>query len=293
MPDRRFPILDFDANHFSGFFGNQADDLEVRLLSGGACNSNYLVRTPKGERFVCRIHARGNPHVEKFVVGLLDDSIPTPECLWIGDEVSVMTFIEGAHFQPTSNLVQEAGRIIGRLNQISLSQFGQISPDGKVTSFDDWESFEAGLLGHLDKTSVRNYLEIDSIDALRTLLKKHRELLQSFDACHNLVHSDFRPDNILTANDSIVGVLDWEFAHSGCSYMDIGNILRHIPSKWEQDLTLGLKDEGFELPENWRFRSLLIDLCSHLEFLTSKRSENFKRTCVDRINSLIAISTEQ
>jgi len=105
--DRRFPLVDFDANLFSEFFGDSTSNIDARLLSGGACNSNYLVQTSKGDRFVCRIHNRGNPLVEKTIVELLSDDIPTPEYLWVGEGVSVISFVEGSHFSPTRELMHE------------------------------------------------------------------------------------------------------------------------------------------------------------------------------------------
>ncbi|HET7173492.1 MAG TPA: phosphotransferase [Nocardioidaceae bacterium] len=43
-----------------------------------------------------------------------------------------------------------------------------------------------------------------------------------------LVHSDFNPKNILVdpATLAVVGLLDWEFAHAGSPYTDLGNLLR-------------------------------------------------------------------
>ena len=138
--ERRHPISDFDSNQFREFFGKQTNALEARLLSGGACNSNYSVLTPTGSRFVCRIHHRGHPRVEKAVVELLSPSIPSPEYLWVGEGVSVMTFIEGSHFRPTKNLVREAGQMIARLSAITLERSGQILASGEVTPFDGWDT---------------------------------------------------------------------------------------------------------------------------------------------------------
>ena len=291
--DRRHPIVNFDSKRFSDFFGDLTPNLDARLLSGGACNSNYVVHTSKRDRFVCRIHNRGNPLVEKTITELLGDDVPAPEYLWVGEGVSVISFLEGAHFSPTRELMREAGRIIGSLKSISFEQKGQILANGEVVPFEGWDSFEMGLLRLLNASHVLDYLDSNSIEALKRIIQRNRKLLDSFDCFHNLVHGDFRPDNILVSGDSITGILDWEFAHSGCSYMDIGNLLRHVPSEWEQDLSLGLLEAGFELPPDWRFRSLLIDLASHLEFLTSNRADNFKRECVSRIEALIKLGAEQ
>lgn len=43
-----------------------------------------------------------------------------------------------------------------------------------------------------------------------------------------LVHADFNPKNLLVdhASLAVTGVLDWEFAHVGSPYADLGNLLR-------------------------------------------------------------------
>jgi aminoglycoside phosphotransferase (APT) family kinase protein len=43
-----------------------------------------------------------------------------------------------------------------------------------------------------------------------------------------LVHSDLNPKNLLVDPDSlqVTGLLDWEFAHAGSPYADLGNLLR-------------------------------------------------------------------
>ncbi|MDF1811500.1 MAG: aminoglycoside phosphotransferase family protein [Verrucomicrobiales bacterium] len=288
--DRRFPIVEFEANRFRPFFGFEADHLEVTLLSGGACNSNYLVRTREREGFVCRIHSRGNAAIEKSITESVKDIIPVPEYLWIGKGVSVLTYINGRDFSPTRNLIREAGRIIGKMSQIPFPRSGKFTVDNGIADFEGWKSFKIGILNLLANASVEAHLTNETIAKLRRLLDNYCHLLDYFDHCRNLTHGDFGPGNILVSNDTIVGVLDWEFSHSGCSYMDIGNLLRHLSSEWEHDLSLGLEDEGFELPEDWRIRAYLIDLASQLEFLTSNRSVEFKQTCVAKIHNLLKIA---
>ena len=287
--DRRFPIVAFDAAKFSEFFGKQTKVLQAELLSGGACNSNYVVQSSKG-KFVCRIYSRGNPGLEKSILDLLNDSIPAPEYLWVGDGVSVMNFIEGQHFEPTQNLMREAGRIIARLSKMEFNRPGQILSSGEIVGFDGWSSYRKSLPSFLELSPVREYLDEKTIFKLSLLLDECGDLLDSFDGCKNLVHGDFNTSNILVANDSIVGVLDWEFAHSGSSYIDMGNLMRHIPREWQRDFATGLSDEGFELPSDWLFRASLIDLTSHLEFLTSNTSDEFKNTCVECIHRLIKLN---
>lgn len=262
-------------------------------MTGGACNSNYLVETSKNEKFVCRIHKRGNPQAERKITQGLKGIIPVPATLWESEDLSVIAYIEGRHFTPSKPLVREAGRIIGRLRRISFERSGEITPTGKVVGFKGWVSYKKGMLSLLHTEAVNSYLDEELISKLEGILDQQTSILESFDRCHNLVHGDFSSDNILIEEDRIVGVIDWEFAHSGSSYMDIGNFLRHLPEKWSDHLAIGLKEANFDLPEDWRFRSLLIDLTSHLEFLTSQRADAFKQTCVDRILKFIKLNNEQ
>ena len=291
--DRRFPVEKFEALRFSEFFGKETESITATLLTGDACNSNYIVETSNKEKFVCRIHKRGNPKVEKKITERLKGIIPVPEYLWESEVYSVIEYIEGVHFTPTQALLREAGRIIGKLSKIEFDHSGEISPTGDIAPFEGWESYQTGISSLLYSEAARDYLSKEAISSVEKLLKQNLSILESFDRSHNLVHGDFRPDNILISADRIVGIIDWEFTHSGCSYMDIGNLMRHLPEMWGKHLAAGLKEEGFELPDDWRFRSLLIDLTSHLEFLTSARDKAFKLTCVDRIHNLIELNTEQ
>lgn len=289
MTDRRYPIQVFNPQRFGGFFGKDTKHLSERLLTGGACNSNYLVETPSGERYVCRLHQRSNPALEQMLTAAVADRVPCPDYLWIDGDVSVQTYIEGQHFEPTETLMRQAGRLIGQLSQHTFPTKGELKLDGSIRPFTNWDSLENGLRNLLSAPTVQTHLGKTLTKRTEHLLDRESERLASLDVCSNLVHGDFRPDNILTANDSIVGLVDWEFAHSGCSYMDIGNLMRHVAPKWFAPLAAGLTETGFELPEDWHYRAALIDLSSHLEFLTSNRSDVFKQQCVQRVEALLAL----
>lgn len=291
--DRRFPVIPFDLNRFTPFFGNSESDLQYELLSGGACNSNYLVTRKGKEKFVCRMHTRGNPQTEQYIMELVKDIVPAPGYLWVGEGVSVMPFIHGSHFEPTQTLMAEAGRTIAKLATVSLERFGEIHADGTISTYQGWESYGSGLTRLLGTREAARYLDPATIDRLLEIVESNAALLKSFKNNPNLVHGDFRPDNILVSGDAIVAVLDWEFSHSGTSFKDMGNILRHFPLDWQNDLARGLREEGFILPEDWRYRAYLVDLSSHLEFLTSNKSHEFKLTCVGRIEQFIKIHKMQ
>lgn len=108
-------------------------------------------------------------------------------------------------------------------------------------------------------------------------MPKHRQL----------VHGDFNPGNILVHNGEISGVLDWEYAHSGSRYMDIANLLRSMGQAAAPDIERGMAEGGAPLPPDWLKLAALIDLSSHLEFLTSARAETFKTTRVSLVDKFI------
>ncbi len=83
------------------------------------------------------------------------------------------------------------------------------------------------------------------------------------------------------------GVLDWEFSHAGTPYMDIGNLLRHTDTRYHPAIKAGLETGGMTLPSDWQERAELVDISSQIEFLTSGRSEAFKRECVARIHAFV------
>ncbi|MEZ0299090.1 MAG: phosphotransferase, partial [Candidatus Methylacidiphilales bacterium] len=230
---RRHPIVPFDPDLFAPFFGAKISELKTELLQGGACNSNYLVQQHHGTRYVCRIHSRGNPAQEKYVADLARNVVPCPDYLWANDRVSVQSFIEGEHFQPTASLVRDAGHIIARLSKIRLSRSGVICEDGTIRKFEGWPSFAEGLRNQLRQESIRNYLDDATVASLSNLITRTRAIWEDFEACHSLVHGDFNSGNLLVMNDAITGVLDWEFAHSGCFYMDVGNLTRHLDACWQ------------------------------------------------------------
>lgn len=240
------------------------------------------------------MHSRGEPSTERYITQLAREFVPAVEYLWVGDGVSVMGYIDGEHFKPTPQLLRNAGKLIAEMSKIGFERTGEIKNDGSIEKFDGWDSCESGLLSMLADEKVSDMLSGETLRLLEDIIHANRDILESYDVSRNLVHGDFRPDNILVSGDSIVGILDWEFAHSGSSFMDIGNLLRHFSSEHEQYLAEGLIEGGFELPLDWRYRAYLIDLASHLEFLTSNRSADFKSVCIERIENLIKISkTEQ
>lgn len=77
--------------------------------------------------------------------------------------------------------------------------------------------------------------------------------------------------------------MDWEYAHAGTQWLDVGNLLRHLGNEYAEVIEDGLKKGGMIVPKDWKKRAYLIDLTSQLEFLSSSFPNQFKEACVQRI----------
>ena len=89
-----------------------------------------------------------------------------------------------------------------------------------------------------------------------------------------LTHADFGGSNILVqvghGGPRVAAVVDWEFAFAGTPFIDFGNLLRpplgELPS-FEAAVAHGYRAAGGALPDDWRRRSLYVDLTAWAGFL--------------------------
>ena len=125
------------------------------------------------------------------------------------------------------------------------------------------------------------------MDRIEEIVKVESGRLEELESDNRLVHGDFNPTNVLINKRVASGVLDWEYGHSGTPYMDIGNLFRNTPPDYHGQIKAGLEAGRMSLPHDWMERAELVDLTSHLEFLTSSRFDGFKQQCVARVHGFI------
>nr|MBC8453127.1 phosphotransferase [Chloroflexota bacterium] len=139
------------------------------------------------------------------------------------------------------------------------------------------------------KGEISRWLGDERVSALGEILTGENTRLAEIHEQPSLTHGDFNPTNILIHEGEVSAVLDWEYGHAGTPYMDIGNLLRNTDQQHHESIGRGLVEGGFDLPDDWIERAALIDVSSHLEFLTSTRSDEFKRSRIALIDSFIKI----
>jgi aminoglycoside phosphotransferase (APT) family kinase protein len=213
--------------------------------------------------------------------------VPVPFEMARGETWSVFSFLEGKLLEKVPQYSGAAAEALVRIAALEFKSAGIINADGTITPF-SFGGSKGFVAEKLEDAEVRTWLGEEAVGALITVLQKEAGRLDELDAQSRLVHGDFNPTNILIHHGKVSGILDWEFCHAGTPYMDIGNLLRNTASNYHRAIKQGLEAGGMALPDDWKERAELVDVTSQLEFLTSNRSQGFKRQCVARIKKFIS-----
>ncbi len=113
------------------------------------------------------------------------------------------------------------------------------------------------------------------LDGLLPLVEEAQDLLEE-DRRACLVHSDLNAKNLLVDVDSLelTGVVDWEFAHSGLPWTDLGNLLRFEREELLVEAVLdGYRSLMPTVPDDVLDRARAADLFALLE-LAARRSDD-------------------
>ncbi|MFP4248800.1 MAG: phosphotransferase family protein [Armatimonadota bacterium] len=282
--DRRHPHRAFDPALIADFLGGR-EVRAAKLLPCGKTNSNYRLRLSSGEECVLRLLSRGDSSREAHVLSLARAFVPAPEVLAIGDGWLALEYVDGRPLQHTRDDLRLAGQALARIHSLRFDRAGWIEPDASVTPFHFPDGdFTSTMLARDD---VRGWLGEALAEDVARLMQRTAHLRDGL-SDPRLVHGDFNASNLLVCDGRLAAVLDWEFAHAGTRWMDVGNLLRHLPPALRRYVREGLEAGGAALPADWQARAELVDLSSALEFLTSGRSDTFKRECVTRVRRVVA-----
>ncbi len=222
------------------------DFASLEPLEGGWSGETFVARVGDGEPQVVRIHARnpGRAEVDAALLRLVRGLLPVPEVLDVrrpdGDlpALLVTSYLPGERGDlvlPRLGPREQAvlGTHVGEL-VAALGGMPQARPGELVCTVDaqlvvrDWglpdglrayaEQALAGPLAHWGDTERVGLLEVTGA-AERLLAGVER-------VC--LVHGDLNPKNLLVDPDTLVvtGLVDWEYAHAGHAFTDLGNVLR-------------------------------------------------------------------
>jgi aminoglycoside phosphotransferase (APT) family kinase protein len=224
--------------------------VDLQPLAGGMSGETWLTEYA-GELAVLRIYGgrslRRGPRaseVDAAVLTWLDGLLPVPQVLEVrrGDPdndlpaVLVTSYLSGvllADLKPDldddglARVGHALGTLLGRLAHVALPRPGLFhDPDLGIDPMPE-------VLRDLTLWTERAVPALTSWDeadlaGLRSVAAQAQTLLDESAPRSCLVHSDFNAKNVLVdpATLDVTGLLDWEFAHAGSPYSDLGNLLR-------------------------------------------------------------------
>lgn len=259
--------------------------VDLAPLSGGLRNTNYRVQlAAEPVPHVLRLYT-ADPSAcarEAALLRLVAGSVPSPDILrsdpGAGLPWSLMTFIDGEPFDlaekgPTADLrvmAYSAGSVLARIHAFVFEHAGFFSADLHVQPFAAAFRWSNWLTAALEHAHVRLQLGADLAQRLRRFVDDNAWRVEGHQDPPCLVHADYKPWNLLVQDNTVVGVIDWEFAFAGSPLNDIANFLRHSasqPAEYEAGFAAGYLAAGGVLPDDWKQLARLIDLMSLLDML--------------------------
>ncbi|HET8559197.1 MAG TPA: phosphotransferase [Marmoricola sp.] len=217
-------------------------------LPGGHSGESFLAEVA-GEQTVVRIYGprsarRGPlaPEVDAAVLRLVRGLLPVAEVLEVrragpaGESPGLLVtsrlpgerledVLPGLDRDGLARVGGTLGTVLGRLGHMAMPRPGAFVDRDLTIAPMPREA--ADLRSWVEHHRDRLAWPTGDLDRLRRVADRAQPLLDLTDRCC-LVHSDFNPKNVLVDPETldVTGLVDWEYAHSGSPYADLGNLLR-------------------------------------------------------------------
>jgi aminoglycoside phosphotransferase (APT) family kinase protein len=201
-------------------------------LEGGWSARTFLARADGRTVVVRRYDDAQVPDVDAAVLRSAAGLVPVPEVLEVRADRLVTSYVEGVRGDlllpeldsaGLAKLGAEVGSIAATLAATSTTEAG-LFVDAELAI----EPFDLTLPEWVERhrTGLAHWSAGEQV-GLQELADEAEERLAAVGRT-SFVHSDLNPKNLLVDPDSmtVVAVLDWEFAHSGSPYTDLGNAVR-------------------------------------------------------------------
>ena len=215
------------------------DFASLAPLAGGWSGETFLAEAG-GQRQVVRIHARQprRAEVDAALLSLVRGLLPVPQVLDVRrptDDLPALlitSFLPGARgdlllpqldVDGLRRIGSHVGDLVAVLGGMPLPCAGAFV-DGDL-SVEPWDQPD-GLPGLVAHAELPRWTAEERTRLLEVATVA-QDLLDTVDrTC--LVHSDLNPKNLLVDPDTlaITGLVDWEYAHAGHPFTDLGNVLR-------------------------------------------------------------------
>ena len=226
-------------------------------LEGGWSGQTFVADVA-GERSVVRIYPPGRrddaaPEIDAAVLHLVRGLVPVADVVEVRRGIAtadrpgllVTSFLPGQRGDlllteldehGAATLGAHLGELLADLAGMPTLRAGPfVDADLTIGDFGVDDGLPGFVASHADA------LGPDLVDRLEPVAADAQALLDGVGrTC--LVHSDLNPKNLLVDPDTlaVTGLLDWEFAHSGHPFTDLGNLLRFDRGPAYADAVLGV-----------------------------------------------------
>jgi aminoglycoside phosphotransferase (APT) family kinase protein len=255
------------------------------ILSGGAANTSYKFMVGN-EAFVLRLYTRNRMHckTEQELLRLIQSKVPVAELVYSDEKYepwayAIFRFVAGLHIDKVSSefktsLSSELGRVLALIHSFKFPHAGLFGEGLSIA-----QSFEPGSSPYFEEAynilskagNARLRLGNKLADNILSFMQQNQEYFPRVGNNICLVHSDFKPVNLLYTPQGTICVLDWEFAHSGMGIMDFAILLRHR-HQFSLDLDAlksGYESNGGVLPAEWFRSALITDFVNIIQLLNT------------------------
>ena len=290
---------------------NEDVDFSSLVPLEGGWSGQTFVAEAAGERSVVRVYPpaeRGGvgAEVDAAVLRLVRGLVPVPEVLEVrpgdADEdrpgVLVTSWVDGVRGDlllpeldddGLRRVGDSLGDLVADLGGMPMLRAGEFV-DAELTVRPWGLDLPAYVAAH-EPGLV--HLAVDELDGLREVALAAQTALDEVGrVC--LVHSDLNPKNLLVDPETlrVTALLDWEFAHAGHPFTDLGNLLRFDRDPAFVDAVLGRYAERRAVPPDLALTlARAADLFALVE-LATRRTANPVAERADRLLRAIARSRD-
>lgn len=274
--------------------------LRVERVSGGLVHSNLRVTLDRAPFHVLlRLFQRDarRAHKEAALAALLEGHVPIARFLYFaesnpvtGTPYAVLEWVDGVQLDHACRDTEPArlnmlgvavGDALAHIHAFRFDRAGFLAPDLSVP-----ETIDLGRTGllHFMRQCLRagpggERLGNGLTDRLFAFVEREAHRLDGWLGDPRLTHADCNPSNILlrpAAEWQVAAVLDWEFAMSGTSAFDFGNLLRQPlgdQAAFVDGLDAGYRRAGGMLPPNWQVIARIADLFAWSDLLGQRAAD--------------------
>jgi aminoglycoside phosphotransferase (APT) family kinase protein len=289
-------------------------------LGGGFSNALYRVDVSAGtgdpvQPVVLRIFVRDGTRcaIESALAGKLRGIVPVPEVLWsdpggemIGQPFTLVQWVDGVLVDQVlaggtvadvTAVGREVGAVLASIGSIRFNSagfFGDGALEPRPLRNPAPEQLLTYVYARLFEGPAQDALDPSTRDAWWRLISDAAPCLHSVEGARSLVHADFNGKNLMVRNGpggwQVAGVLDWEFAFSGSSLADVGNMLRfadEYPTGYADAFLTGFTAHGGSLPDDWQRIARTLDVFSIVDFLCRSPDNPFREKARKLISAAV------